>query len=140
EVGGLHGIDLDMEVDAVEQRARDPRLVVGRAARRAAAGESWVAEVPTSTRVHCRDQLHSRGIGHMCIGASDVDLARFERLAERVEHGALELGQLVEKQYPQVREADLPGPYAQSATGQRGHAGRMVRRAERAGAADPSAF
>ena len=39
--------------------------------------------------------------------ARDPDLALFERLAQRFEHVAAELGQLVEEQHAAVRERDL---------------------------------
>ena len=54
-----------------------------------------------------------------------------ERLAQRVEHARLELGQLVEEQHAEVREAHLAGARPRAAADERRHAGGVVRRAER---------
>ena len=96
-----------MEVDAVEQRPGDLGLIVGGAARRAAAGERRIAEMAAAARVHRRDQLHPRRKGDVGVGAGDVDLAGLERLAQRIEHRALEFGQFVEEQHAEMGEADL---------------------------------
>jgi hypothetical protein len=42
--------------------------------------------------------LHPRRIGDMAVGAGDADPAGFERLAQRLQCGAAELRQLIEKQ------------------------------------------
>ncbi len=76
----------------------------------------------------------------MGIGARDIDRAGFERLAQRVEHGALKLGQFIEKQHAQMRQADFARLHLEASAGQRGHAGGMMRRAEGARAADLPAF
>src|SRR3546814_2653967 len=70
----------------------------------------------------------------MGIGPRDADLARLQRLAQAVEYAALELGQLVEEQHAEMREADLARPHPDAAADQRGHRRRMVRGAERPGA------
>ena len=70
---------------------RDLALVVGGAARRAAAGERGIAEMAAAARVHRRDELDARREGDMGVGAGDVDFAGLERLAQRIEHRALEL-------------------------------------------------
>ncbi len=49
-----------------------------------------------SVYVHC--ELDARGECDVRIGTRDADRARFERLAQRIEDGALELGKLVEEQ------------------------------------------
>jgi hypothetical protein len=73
----------------------------------------------------------------MRIGARDADLAGLERLAQRIEHPALEFGQFVEEQHAEMREADLARPHAQPAADQRRHRGRMMRAAERPRANQP---
>ena len=92
----------------------DPRLIVGGAARRPAAGQRRIAEMAAAARVHRRDQLDPRREGDMGVGAGDADVAGLERLAKRIEHRALEFGQLVEEQDAEVRKADLAraGPEA----------------------------
>jgi hypothetical protein len=66
------------------------------------------------------------------MGAGDGDHAVFERLAQRFEHGAAELGQLIEKQHAVVRQRHLAGPGDGPAADQRRRAGGVVR-AERYG-------
>ena len=127
------------KIDAVEQRAGDPRLIIGGAARRAAAGERGIAEVAAAARVHRRDQLDPRRKGHVGVGAGDADASGLERLAQRIEHRALEFRQLVEEQDAEVREADLARADAQAAADQRRHRGAVVRRAERPAAPDLAA-
>ena len=84
-----------------------------------------------AARVHRRDELDPRREGHVRVGAGDADVAGLQRLAERIQHRALELGEFVEEQHAEVREADLAGPDAEPAADQRRHRRAMVRRAER---------
>ncbi len=65
------------------------------------------------------------------IGARDDHFAGFQRLAQRVEHVRLELGQLVEEQHAQMRERHLARFGARAAADERRHAGRMMRCAKR---------
>jgi hypothetical protein len=99
-----------MKIDTVEQRPRHSRLVIGGAARRPAARQRRVAEVAAEARVHRSDQLDPRRRSDVGVGTGDADLAGFERLAERIEHLALEFGQFVEEQDAEVRQADLARP------------------------------
>ena len=84
-----------------------------------------------AARIHRRDQLDPRREGDVGVGAGDADLAGLERLAQRIEHRALEFGQLVEEQHAEMGEADLARPHPQPAADQRRHRGAVVRRAER---------
>src|SRR3546814_11301477 len=97
-----------------------------------------VAKVAAAARVHRHDQLHPRRKGDMGIGPRDADLARLQRLAQAVEYAALELGQLVEEQHAEMREADLARPHPDAAADQPGHPPRMVRGAELPGPNPPS--
>lgn len=90
EIGCADGIDLDMQIDPVEHGAGHARLVIGRAARRTAAGKRRIAEMAAAARVHRRDQLDARRKRHMRIGASNIDFAGLQRLPQRIEHRALE--------------------------------------------------
>lgn len=58
--------------------------------------------------------------------------------AQRIQHGALEFGQLIKDQHADMREADFARPHFQPAAGQHCYRGGMVRTAQRAGAADPA--
>jgi len=102
-----------MEVDAVQQRARQPRLVVFRAARRAGAGQ--FREMAAAARVHRCDQLKSRRISSVPLGAGDGHAAGLERLPQRLEGSAVELRQLVEKQHALMGQRNLARPGARSA-------------------------
>jgi hypothetical protein len=91
-----------MEVDAIEQGSGHARLIVGGAARGAGAGLARIAEMAAATGVHGRDQLHPGRKGQVAVRARDADGPGFERLAQAIEDGALELGQFVEEQDAQV--------------------------------------
>ena len=49
-------------------------------------------------RVHRCNQLESRGIGDVYLGAGDANPARLERLPKGFECGAVKLRQFIEKQ------------------------------------------
>jgi len=80
-----------MEIDAVEERAPDLRLVLLRAFWRAPAGERGVVQMPAAAGIHRRHQLHPRRICNMRVDARHRGAAALERLAERLEALALEL-------------------------------------------------
>ena len=84
-----------------------------------------------AARVHRRDQLKARRIGDVPLGTGDADAACLERLAQRFERRAVELGQFVEKQHPLMCERDLARPGARPAADQCRERGRMMRVAER---------
>lgn len=86
---------MDVEVDAVEQRPGQARLVVADATRILVAVPRRVARIAAAAGVHRRDQLHAGGKRDVGVGAGDIDLPRLQRLAQRIEHRALELGQFV---------------------------------------------
>lgn len=67
----------------------------------------------------------------MGVGPGDHHLAGLQRRAQGIERLGAELRELVEEQHAVVGERDLPRFGLQPAAGQRGHAGRMVRTAER---------
>jgi len=68
------------------------------------------------------------------VGAGDDHLAGLERLAEAVQRLGRELGELVEEEDPIVRQRGLARPGLEAAAGQGGHAGGVMRGAERPGA------
>ena len=84
-------------------------------------------------RVHGRDE-HERARQRDPAGAAgDADLAVFQRLAEHLQGGALELRQFVEKEHAVVRERDFTGARDRAAAEQRDVRDRVMRRAKRAG-------
>jgi len=92
------------EVEPIEQRRRQPPQVP----RALHVGAAAVGLDPTTrARVAARDQQE---VGREFGGArrpADPHDALFERLAQRVEHGRWELGQLVEEECAMMRERDF---------------------------------
>jgi len=78
-----------------------------------------------------RDELEARRKHRPPARARDGDHAVLERLAQRLEDGALELGELVEQQDAAMRERRFAGPGPGTAADDRGRRGAVVRRAER---------
>ena len=139
EVGGRDCGNLDLEVDAVEHGARDARLIALGAGPALAADIARLARAAAAARVHRGDELNARRIGDAMVGPRDHRLSAFERLAQRIEHLRVELGQLVEEEHAEMGEGDFARARARAAADQRRHARRMMRRAERARPADAPA-
>lgn len=117
QVGGADRLDVDVQVDPVEQWPGHLRLIICGALRGSRAGKARIAEMAAPTRVHRRDQLDASGERDVCVGAGDADRTGFQRLAQRIEDGALELRQFVEKQHAEMRKADLARLHLQSPCG-----------------------
>src|SRR5581483_9734410 len=115
----------DDEVEAVEQGPRE-LLPEGREPlRRARTLLRRVAAGAARTEVHRRDELEPRGIDSSTLDPRHADDAVLERLAQRLERRAHELGQLVEQQHASVRQADLTRPWAAAAADDRRHRGAV---------------
>lgn len=99
--------DLDAEVDAVEEGAGQAGQVavdlVGRAV--AAAGGRTVETAGAG--VHRGDELEAGREFGTPRRARNADPAGLQRFAQRFEHAAIELGQLVEEEHSVVGERDL---------------------------------
>ena len=102
-----HRGNLDAEVDPVEQRPGHAAAIAGDAIRRAMAASALVPEPAAGARVHRGDELELRGESALPRRARDVDDARLQRLAQRVEHATVPFGQLVEEQHAVMGERDL---------------------------------
>src|SRR5687767_4728164 len=122
--------DLELDVDAIGQRSRDAAAVARNALGRAAAAPAAIAAVTARTGVHRGDELEARREKGLARGARDRHASGLERLAQRFEHVAVKLRQLVEKEHPVVRERDLARPRQVAATDERGARGAVVRSAE----------
>ena len=125
------------QVDAVQQRPADATHVALRLARRAAAGAHRIAVPATAAGVHGRDELQPRRVAHRTVGPHDLHGAVLERLAQRVEHVAVELGQLVEEQDAVMRLRHQPRPQGRAAAHHGRVGGRVVGAEE--GPAEPIA-
>ena len=133
EIGRGHRRHLDVQVDAVDQRAGNAPLVVGGAAGigGAAAGIAGVVGVAAAAGIHRRHQHEARRVSDPMIGARDRDLAGLQRLPQRVERLRREFRQFVEKQHAVMGKRDFSRPRMDAAADQSRHAGGMMRRPER---------
>jgi hypothetical protein len=82
EVVEVDGGDLEMDVDAVEERAGDAGHVALDVWGRTVAGVIRVAEIAAGAGVERASEHETGGIGQRDGGARDGDKAVFERLAE----------------------------------------------------------
>ena len=108
-------------------------------ARSAAVQRQVVLPHAARARVRGGDEHEAGRERHHPLRADDRDAAVLERLAERLEARAGELGQLVEEQDAVVGERGLAGRRRGAAADQAGRRDRVVRRAERARADQPAA-
>src|SRR5947207_929842 len=121
---------LHVQVDAVEQRTRQPSQVS--VALGGCAQAPIERRTAAATGVGRGDELEARGEIRDAAGARDGDAAVLERLAQRLEHVLLELRQLVQEQHPAVGERHLARPRRAAAADQAGDRDGVMRRAERA--------
>jgi len=98
-----------VDVQAVEQRPRQPSAVAVTRGFSAATRQARMSEVPTSTRVYGADQQRARRKARSRAGSGDVHEAVFQWLAERLERRATELGELIQEEHAVMRQADLAG-------------------------------
>ena len=126
--GSLH---VQMQVDTVHERAADARLVRPHLRQRARARALPVAEVATGTGVRGRHQHEPGGERHVPVGTRDADPACLQGLAQALQHGGPELGQLVQEQDAVVGKRYLARPRRAPTADEPGQAGRVVRAAER---------
>ena len=107
ELDRRHGLDLADEVDPVHERAAQPPLVAPELDRRAGAVPVWTR---TRAAVAGRDDHGIGGELERPLPAHDLDPPLLERLPERIDGRAAELGELVEKEHAPVGERDLARP------------------------------
>lgn len=106
ESGDLDGGDLDMEVDAVEERPGEPGHV---APDLIGGGARFRCGFAIGGGVHGGDEHEARGKRHRPRRPGDRHVAVLEGLAKDLERGALEFRKLVEEEHAIVGEADLTG-------------------------------
>ena len=102
-----HAVDDDPQVDAITQRAGHPAEVALRHARRAGARPIRRSELPAGARVHRRHEREPRRKRLGPPDAHDRHAPLLQRLAERLEHVAAELRQLVAEENALVRQRHL---------------------------------
>jgi hypothetical protein len=121
----------EMNVNPIEEWARDTGHVFLNLWRSAVAASSRVAPVTTGTRVCRRDQHEIGGEGGGPEGSRDGDDTVFEWLSHDFESFAIELWKLIQKQDPIVSFADFTGGWLASTTNQSSVADGMVRTSKR---------
>src|SRR5690606_12682446 len=104
----VDGRHVDVQIDAVEQGTREATDVAASFAGSALAGPARIGPVAAGTRVHGGHDQGTRGEGRLGLRAHDPHTPLFQRLAERLEHPATELGELVQEEHAVVREAHFP--------------------------------
>ena len=92
----IDGLDLDLQVDAVEQRARNFAHVVGALVLVADAFFLGVPIVPARARIHARHEHKRRGILRRIFCPTDTDNPVLQRLAHHFQNGAIELRQFIQ--------------------------------------------
>src|SRR5690554_6335729 len=127
----VHGRDLYVQIDPIQQRATDPASIALDLLRVTATGMTSVAKVAAGTRVHRCHQHQTCGIGDSDKRARDRDEAVLQRLTKHLQHRTAELGQLIEKEYTVVRQRHLPWTGKTAAAAHHPHLrDRVVRRSK----------
>ena len=123
--------NFELDVDPVRERPRNAPAVARDALRRATAAAAGRAAVAARAGVHRRNQLEAGGKLRLARRAHDRYPTRLERLAQRLQHVAIELRQLVEEQHAVMSKRNFPRARHVAAADQRCARRAVVRRAER---------
>ena len=97
------GRNLDVQIDAIEQRTGDALSITLHLERAATAFAFQIAEISARTRIHGGDQHELGGKSHAARGARDGDFPVLERLAHHFQCRSFEFRQLIEKKHAVVR-------------------------------------
>ena len=92
----IDGLDLDLQVDAVKQRARDLAHVVGALVLVADALLLGVPIVPARARIHARHEHKRRGILRRIFCPTDTDNPVLQRLPHDLKDTAIEFRQFIQ--------------------------------------------
>src|SRR5205823_12397551 len=105
-----HRPQAHVQIETVNERARESRQVTLYLLRRAPAATVADAVISTRAGIERADDEHPRRQTARRAGARDVHHALFEWLAQDLERLALELGQFVEEKDAVMRQRDLARP------------------------------
>ena len=94
-----HAWHVDVDVDAVEQRARQPLLIFGNDAWRTRTLVARVIGITAWAGVHAGHEHEIGRKGQRALGARDRHHMIFERLTQHLERALRKLGQLVEERF-----------------------------------------
>ncbi len=101
--------DFYVQIDAVEQRARNFGQVAFHHSGAAHALFVRVVVIATRARIHRRHQHKTRRVVYRVFGPRNGHAAFFHRLAHHFQNASFELGQLIQKKHPIVRQGDFAG-------------------------------
>ena len=104
----IDGLNLHLQVDSIQQRARNLAHILMALVRRADALLCWVSIVSARAWIHTRHEHERGGIVDAVLGSADADVAVLQRLTHHLKHRAVELWELVKKEDPIVGKADFP--------------------------------
>ena len=126
----IHPRHLDVDVDPVQQWTRQALLVTADRRHVASTFVLGISKPTTGTGIHSTDKHKiSRKAQRPLRAANGHDLV-LQWLAQGFQVFRSKFGQLVQKEHPTMRQADLPRPRQASTTDQPGIADGMVRRTE----------
>jgi hypothetical protein len=115
-----------VQVDPVQQRTRDPRLVALYLIRPAATAGA-IAGQSCGAGIHGSDQLKVCRKGDLRGGSGDGDPAILEGFPQGVEYAGFEVRQLIEEQNTLMRKGNFTGTGLAATSDHGGHRGRVVR-------------
>ncbi len=118
-------VDSDGNVEAIEQRSRDPPGISGSGPLAAPTG-AGKPSFSAGARVHGRHQDEPCWVLDRPSGSADSDHALLERLPEDIEHDSWKLAELVQEQHATMSQADLAGPQRGAAAPDHGYGRRPV--------------
>ena len=99
----------DVDIDAVEQRARDAGPVAPDRRRRTRAFVLRIGEVAAGAGIHGGDEHEAGRVGQRDQGAGQGDGVVFEGLAQGFDDVGFEFGQLIEEEHAVVGQGDFAG-------------------------------
>ena len=127
----LHRHGLDMQVDAVQQRARDAAPVLLDRAGRTGTLPRGVAQIAALAGVHGGGQHKAAGVARAAVYPADRNNAILQRLAQHFEGITGKLRQFVQKQHAVMGQAHLAGARGRPTARDGRGADAVVRAAER---------
>src|ERR1700681_141585 len=119
-----------MQVQTIEQRARNSRAITLDLIGCALTATDRVAEIATGTRVHRRDQLEARRKFRLARRTRNRNRAGFQRFAKHFQDAPLEFRQFIEEQYAVMGQGNLSRPRVDTSTDEGCGRGRVMRTAK----------
>lgn len=134
--GGVHEfrifdfLDIDDEIDAIQQGARESFLIIGNFTRGAGTFVGGVAKIATGAGVHGADEHKIGGIAGTDVDPRNGDALVFHGLAQSLQDASRILGELIEKEDAEVGKGNLARVGLRTATDHGRHGRGVVRGAK----------